>query len=158
MSKHLDPNFQFGIIMPLGTPAIVPDAGEPGEPEVKSTEPPSPGMLPVHWNTTCKCRWESPDDLLATVHPDVRERMDDLRAQHRRDTMRLVAPNRKRDRNPSLTVSVDSELKDRVEQALNAVDSTYKDHVLAFLRWFIRETDELPSRPDYRIPYFPYGE
>jgi hypothetical protein len=76
VGKHMDLNFQFGIIMPPGTPAVVMDASEPGEPEVKSTEPPAAEMVPAHWNPTSKCHWESTDDLITTLAPDVRDQME----------------------------------------------------------------------------------
>ncbi|MFE3254251.1 hypothetical protein ACFXPS_05530 [Nocardia sp. NPDC059091] len=155
VSKSHDPNFGFGIIMPPGTPAIDQDASEPGEPDVKSTEPPKAGLVPVHWDALSKCYWEPAEELVAELQPDVQEWADNLRAQYRRDQLRVVS---KRVRKPALTLTVDEEFKQRVEKSLRAVNSSYREHVLAFLRWFMRETDELPPRPDYPIPYFAYGE
>ncbi|WP_327100271.1 hypothetical protein OIE68_16770 [Nocardia vinacea] len=81
-----------------------------------------------------------------------------VRPGTRREELKIVPSTPKRNRNPAVSLTLDSELKERVEQALQAVDSTYREHVIAFLRWFIRDTDELPARPDYRLPHFPYGE
>ncbi|WP_157574604.1 hypothetical protein [Nocardia jejuensis] len=155
MSKHHDPNFEFGIVMPPGTPAITDDILEPGEPEVKSTAPPAADMLPIHWNAPSKCYWVPRDELVYELESDVQEWAEHIRAQYLRNRLRLVS---KRVRKPTVAVTVDEDLKQKVEKALLAVDSNHRDHLLGFLRWLVRETDELPARPDYPIPHIPYGE
>lgn len=155
--KYFDMNFSFGIVMPMGTPALAPPS-DLGESEVKTAEPPEPGMIPIHWNHVAKCSWEHVSDLVDELASDVQEQTANLVAQARREELKIVPSTPKRNRNPAVSLTLDSELKERVEQALQAVDSTYREHAIAFLRWFIRDTDELPPRPDYRLPYFPYGE
>ncbi|MFC9897272.1 hypothetical protein ACFVMC_26585 [Nocardia sp. NPDC127579] len=156
--KYHDLNIEFGIVMPAGTPALgdPPDFGEPGP---KTVEPPEPGMVPIHWNHVSKCSWEHPATLVTELHPEVMEETAGRAADaRRRETLRSVSSTRKRLRRPALTVTIDEDLKERVDQALDAVDSTYREHAIAFLRWLIRDTDELPPRPDYPLPYFKYGE
>jgi hypothetical protein len=45
------------------------------------------------------------------------------------------------------TYRPDPELYERAQDAVKAVDSTMNDHINAFLRWLVRDTDELPERP-----------
>ncbi|MEU7141696.1 hypothetical protein ABZ942_19755 [Nocardia sp. NPDC046473] len=156
--KYHDMNFSFGIVMPMGTPALATPA-ELGEREVKTTKPPEVGMIPIHWNHVSKCSWEHTSELVNELTPDVEEDAANLAIDvRRREALKAVPSRPKRARKPVMTVALDAELKERVEQALRAVDSTYREHATAFIRWFVRDTDELPSRPDYPLPYFPYGE
>jgi len=55
-------------------------------------------------------------------------------------------------RYPAITPRPDPELRERAKQAVAEVDSTLNGHVIAFLRWLVRDTDELPPRPDQRVP------
>lgn len=45
------------------------------------------------------------------------------------------------------TYRPDPELYERAQAAVQKVDSTMNDHINAFLRWLVRDTDELPERP-----------
>jgi hypothetical protein len=49
--------------------------------------------------------------------------------------------------NPARTFRPDPELHTRAKAAVAEVDSTLNSHINAFLRWLVRETDELPKRP-----------
>lgn len=55
-------------------------------------------------------------------------------------------------RYPAITPRPAPELRDRAKQAVSEVDSTLNTHVISFLRWLVRDTDELPPRPTHRIP------
>jgi hypothetical protein len=45
------------------------------------------------------------------------------------------------------TYRPDPELYEQAKDAVREVDSTMNEHINAFLRWLIRETEELPPRP-----------
>jgi hypothetical protein len=45
------------------------------------------------------------------------------------------------------TYRPDPELYERAQAAVKQVDSTMNEHINAFLRWLVRDTDELPDRP-----------
>jgi len=45
------------------------------------------------------------------------------------------------------TYRPDPELHARAKAAVAEVDSNLNAHICAFLRWLVRETDELPKRP-----------
>ena len=49
--------------------------------------------------------------------------------------------------NPARTYRPEPDLHARAKAAVAEVDSTLNAHINAFLRWLIRETDELPKRP-----------
>jgi hypothetical protein len=55
-------------------------------------------------------------------------------------------------RYPAITPRPAPELRERAKQAVAEVDSTLNHHIVEFLRWLVRDTDELPSRPKKRIP------
>ncbi|MGI5220602.1 hypothetical protein [Nocardia sp. CA-290969] len=46
-----------------------------------------------------------------------------------------------------MTVRADPDLHERSKAAVAAVDSNLNAHVVAFLRWLVHDTDELPTRP-----------
>ncbi|MFI2334148.1 hypothetical protein ACH474_12200 [Nocardia rhamnosiphila] len=48
---------------------------------------------------------------------------------------------------PVVTVRVDPALHERAKVAVSEVDSNLNAHVVAFLRWLVHDTDELPARP-----------
>lgn len=48
------------------------------------------------------------------------------------------------------TYRPEPELYALAQAAVKEVDSTMNDHINAFLRWLVRETDELPRRPEKR--------
>lgn len=48
---------------------------------------------------------------------------------------------------PVMTVRADPDLRERAKAAVAEVDSNLNAHVVAFMRWLVHETDELPSRP-----------
>ncbi|MGA4786744.1 hypothetical protein [Nocardia sp. AB354] len=50
-------------------------------------------------------------------------------------------------RNPVMTVRPDRDLHLRAKAAVAEVDSNLNAHVIAFLRWLVHETDDLPQRP-----------
>lgn len=50
-------------------------------------------------------------------------------------------------KNPARTFRPEPELYERAKAAVAAVDSDMNGHLVAFLRWLTRETDELPARP-----------
>jgi hypothetical protein len=50
-------------------------------------------------------------------------------------------------RYPAITPRPDPELKRRAQEAVEAVGSDLNAHVIAFLRWLVGDTDELPERP-----------
>lgn len=49
------------------------------------------------------------------------------------------------------TYRPDPDVYARAQTAVAAVDSDMNTHINAFLLWLIRDTDELPARPD-RVP------
>lgn len=51
---------------------------------------------------------------------------------------------------PAITPRPDPELKRRAQIAVAQVDSDLNAHVIAFLRWLVHDTDELPARPKER--------
>ncbi|MGJ6127470.1 hypothetical protein QN239_33355 [Mycolicibacterium sp. Y3] len=55
-------------------------------------------------------------------------------------------------RYPAITPRPDPELRERAKQAVAEVDSTLNGHIIAFLRWLVGDTDELPRRPGQRVP------
>ncbi|AOS94737.1 MULTISPECIES: hypothetical protein [Mycobacterium avium complex (MAC)] len=55
-------------------------------------------------------------------------------------------------RYPAITPRPEPELRERAKIAVSQVDSTLNAHVIEFLRWLVRDTDELPARPSRRIP------
>ncbi|MDD4865724.1 MAG: hypothetical protein PHQ28_00905 [Mycobacterium sp.] len=55
-------------------------------------------------------------------------------------------------RYPAITPRPDPDLRERAKQAVAEVDSTLNGHVIGFLRWLVRDTDELPPRPARRVP------
>ncbi|MEV0769966.1 hypothetical protein [Nocardia salmonicida] len=48
---------------------------------------------------------------------------------------------------PGMIVRADPGLHARAKDAVMQVDSNLNAHVVAFLRWLVRDTDELPARP-----------
>lgn len=48
---------------------------------------------------------------------------------------------------PVVTVRADPELHERAKAAVSEVDSNLNAYVVAFLRWLVHDTDELPARP-----------
>jgi hypothetical protein len=46
----------------------------------------------------------------------------------------------------------DPDLYQRAQDAVAEVGSDMNAHVLAFLRWLVRDTDELPRRPEPAEP------
>jgi hypothetical protein len=57
-----------------------------------------------------------------------------------------------RHRFTSTTYRVDPELRRRARVAVEQVGSDMNGHVVAFLRWLVGDTDELPPRPPERVP------
>jgi hypothetical protein len=55
-------------------------------------------------------------------------------------------------RYPAITPRPAPELRERAKRAVSEVDSSLNKHVIDFLRWLVRDTDELPPRPVRRIP------
>lgn len=55
-------------------------------------------------------------------------------------------------RNPAITPRPPVELRDRAYAAVDEVGSNLNAHVIAFLQWLVGDTDELPARPEMRIP------
>lgn len=53
---------------------------------------------------------------------------------------------------PAKTYRPEPELHERAKAAVAEVDSTLNAHISAFLRWLVRDTDELPARPANRVP------
>jgi hypothetical protein len=53
-------------------------------------------------------------------------------------------------RHPAITPRPEPELKRRAQAAVAEVGSDLNAHVIAFLRWLVGDTDELPARPDPR--------
>jgi hypothetical protein len=51
-------------------------------------------------------------------------------------------------RHPAAVYRPDPDLYRRARMAVAEVDSDMNAHVLAFLRWLVRDTDELPARPE----------
>ncbi|MGY4100515.1 toxin-antitoxin system HicB family antitoxin [Nocardia sp. R16R-3T] len=47
-----------------------------------------------------------------------------------------------------MTVRVDPELHERAKTAVAQSDSNLNAHVVAFLRWLVHDTEELPTRPE----------
>lgn len=47
----------------------------------------------------------------------------------------------------AITPRPPDELRDRAQAAVAEVGSTINAHVIAFLRWLVHDTDELPERP-----------
>ncbi len=50
-------------------------------------------------------------------------------------------------RYPAITPRPEPELKRRAQEAVAEVGSDLNAHVIAFLRWLVGDTDELPERP-----------
>ncbi|WP_280336077.1 hypothetical protein [Nocardia wallacei] len=48
---------------------------------------------------------------------------------------------------PVITVRADPDLHERAKSAVAQVDSNLNTHVVAFMRWLVHDTDELPPRP-----------
>ncbi|MGK8559548.1 hypothetical protein [Nocardia gipuzkoensis] len=48
---------------------------------------------------------------------------------------------------PVMTVRPDPDLHQRAKAAVALVDSNLNAHVVAFLRWLVHDTDDLPPRP-----------
>jgi len=55
-------------------------------------------------------------------------------------------------RYPAITPRPDPELRDRAKLAVTEVGSPLNRHVIDFLRRLVGDTDELPARPNQRIP------
>lgn len=51
-------------------------------------------------------------------------------------------------RYPVMTIRADPELHERAKAAVAQLDSNLNAHVIAFMRWLVHETDELPVRPE----------
>lgn len=49
---------------------------------------------------------------------------------------------------PGVIVRPEPELHERAKDAVAQVDSNLNAHVIAFLRWLVHDTDQLPQRPD----------
>lgn len=52
-----------------------------------------------------------------------------------------------RHKNPAAVYRPDPELYRRAQVAASEVGSDMNAHVIAFLRWLVGDTDELPARP-----------
>ncbi|WP_186818752.1 hypothetical protein [Nocardia ninae] len=48
---------------------------------------------------------------------------------------------------PVMTVRPDPDLHERAKVAVADVGSNLNAHVVAFLRWLVHDTDQLPPRP-----------
>lgn len=55
-------------------------------------------------------------------------------------------------RYPAITPRPAPELRERAYVAVGEVGSTLNGHVIDFLRWLVGDTDDLPKRPDTRVP------
>ncbi len=55
-------------------------------------------------------------------------------------------------RYPAITPRPAPELRERAHVAVGEVGSTLNGHVIDFLRWLVGDTDNLPKRPDKRVP------
>jgi hypothetical protein len=52
----------------------------------------------------------------------------------------------------AITPRPPDELRERAQAAVAEVGSDLNAHVIAFLRWLVGDTDELPARPDPHRP------
>ncbi|ALG05792.1 hypothetical protein [Kibdelosporangium phytohabitans] len=52
---------------------------------------------------------------------------------------------------PAAIYRADPALYERAKAAVAEVDSNLNAHIVAFLHWLVRDTDDLPSRPDHRV-------
>jgi hypothetical protein len=55
---------------------------------------------------------------------------------------------------PAAIYRVDPQLQRRVKLAVSQVDSDVNSHIVAFLRWLVHDTEELPPRPAKPVPQF----
>jgi hypothetical protein len=61
-------------------------------------------------------------------------------------------------RNPAITPRPPRELRDRSKEAATKMDTDLNAAVIAFLRWYVRDTDDLPARVAERVPPLPETE
>ncbi len=53
---------------------------------------------------------------------------------------------------PAAIYRADPQLQRRVKMAVSQLDSDVNSHIVAFLRWLVHDTEELPPRPAKPVP------
>lgn len=61
-----------------------------------------------------------------------------------------IPPVTDRHRHKAITPRPPEELRERAQAAVAEVGSTMNAHVIAFLKWLVNDTDQLPERPPRR--------